>query len=272
MLSDFFRGFSMPFRALSWMLVHRDVKRYALLPALLATLFYAVLVLVAWWGISHWDWSGLRIEFLGEWINQTSAAFMNVLKWSVLLPVLAAGVYFSFTAVGLVMASPLNDLLSERVEAELCESKTPLNLPFNKRLRGMSYSVWDSFTIFVRQVLFSALLVPFLFVPVVGFLPLFLISSYYTGRGYLEVGTARNLLRPKHSSRVIRDLRWQLLGLGVAIQLLSAVPFLPLLVLPLGITAGTLMYCTEDWDAALKSSGLEPPLGFQAPKLKGPKN
>jgi len=269
---DFLRGFWMPFRALAWLWSHRGVKRYAVLPILLASFLYVLLILAALWAISYWDWSGLRFEFLGEWVSRAFGTSMNVLKWIVLVPVLAATAYFSFTAVGLVIASPLNDLLSERVEEELCEPKAPLSLPFNKRLRGMAYSLWDSFTIFVRQVFFTLLTVPLLLVPGVGFLPFFLVSTYYTGRGYFEVGTARNLLRPRHTKTIIRKMRWQFLGLGTCIQLLFTIPLLPLIILPLGITAGTLMYCAEDWDAALKNAGLEPPLGFQAPKVKGERN
>ena len=269
---DFFRGFVMPLRALGWLWAHRGVKRYAILPFVTSALLYALLIAGALYGIHHWDWSGMRFEFMGEWFGSTFGAFMNILKWIVLVPLLGAGAYFSFTAVGLVLASPLNDLLSERVEYLLCEPKADLKLPFNKRLRGMGYSLWDSFTIFVRQIFFTGLTVPLLLVPVVGFLPFFLVSAYYTGRGYFEVGPARNLLRPKHTRVAIRRLRWQLLGLGVAIQLVFSVPFVPLFMLPLGITAGTLMYCGVDWDAALKEAGLAAPLGYQAPKLKGEKN
>ncbi|MBI3832463.1 MAG: EI24 domain-containing protein [Planctomycetes bacterium] len=267
-LAQFLHGFAMPLRALGWLCSHRGVKRYAILPFLTALLFYALIVAAAAYAIGHWDWGAVRFEFLGAWLHEKLAGFMNVLKWIVLLPVLIACAYFSFSAVGLVIASPLNDLLSERIELELCGPKERLILPFNKYLRGMGYSIWDSFTILLRQVFFTALTVPLLLVPVVGFLPFFLVCAYYTGRGYFEVGTARNLLRPKHSRSTLRALRWQLLGLGVAIQLLFSIPFMPLFILPLGITAGTLMYCAVDWEAALRESRLEPPLGFQPPKPK----
>lgn len=269
MFSDFFRGFTMPLRALHWLALNRQVKRYMILPFLTAALAYFVLIAGALWGIAHWDWSELRFEFLGEWFARTFGAIMNILKWAVLVPLLIGVAYISFSAVGLVLASPLNDVLSERVEAALCEPKPQISLPFNKRLRGMGYSLWDSFTILVRQIFFTGMTAPLLLVPVVGFLPFFLVSSYYTGRGYFEVGTARNLLRPKHSKAAIRKLRWQLLGLGVAIQLLFTIPLLPLFILPLGITAGTLLYCGVDWEQALKDAGHPPPLGFQPPKLKG---
>ena len=57
-----------------------------------------------------------------------------------------------------------------------------------------------------------------------------------------------------------------MLGLGMALQLMFAIPFVGLLVMPIGVTAGTILYCHTDWER-LARNGWQPPDGFVPPRL-----
>jgi len=176
--------------------------------------------------------------------------------------------YLSFTAVGLGLASPFNELLSEQVERAVCVPPSGAKVPMRRWLAGTLRALLDSFALVFRQLFFSILALPLLLIPVVGAVPLFVISAHFSGRGYFEVATSRHFLRRQHLGPVLRARRWELFGMGVAIQLLFLIPFVGLLVLPLGVAAGTLAYCKVDWEGAWQENHLTPPVGFIPPKLR----
>ena len=60
--------------------------------------------------------------------------------------------------------------------------------------------------------------------------------------------------------------RFQMLGLGMAMEILFLIPFAGLLMLPVGVTAGTLLYCRIDWTQWLAANKLDRPPGFCPPR------
>jgi CysZ protein len=216
------------------------------------------------------DVPDLRCEFwggFGAWLSGVLSGLGEFLKYLVLLPLLLLAAYLSFTTVGMVLASPWNDLLSERVEDALCGERPAVEMPWKRRFRAMGLSLLDSLGIALLQIFFTLLTLPFLLIPVVGAAPMFLVNAYFAGRGFLEAGTARNFLRRRHVRCALRGRRRQILGLGVAMELLFLVPGVGLLMLPLGVTAGTFLYCRIDWESLLRENGLDRPEGFLAPRL-----
>ena len=133
-------------------------------------------------------------------------------------------------------------------------------------LKGTIYSLWGSLVIALTQIACALLVLPLVLVPVVGFVPLFVVNAYFTGLGFFDVGVARNLLRMPHKRAMLSEHRWQVLGLGVSMQLLFMLPLVGLLMLPLGVTAGTMLYCDCDWAGVLKKRGLLFPPGFHPPQ------
>lgn len=264
----FWRGFSLPFRAAGFLWRTRGVKRFAVLPLVVNVLLYAVLIAVAFWAwdeveIVHVDWRFW--DPVGAWLAAGVNALSGALGWVLFLVVLLLGSYLTFTAVGMVVASPFNDILSERIERAICSPREAAGLPLRLTAAATAYSMLDSLWIVVRQVFFSILVLPLILIPLVGFAPLFCVGAYYAGLGFVDVGMARNLMRHRHKKPLLCARRWEIFGLGVAMQLLFMIPFLGLLFLPVGVTAGTLTYLDFDWDGAWREAGVEPPPGFVMP-------
>lgn len=265
------RGFMLPFSAMSVLLQHRGLKRYAVLPLLFSALVYFVAIglfiwLLARWGIEVGPW-----EFwgpVGGWLAKTVNWLLIAMKWIVILPLMLLVSYFTFTAVGMVAASPFNDMLSERVERAVCEPVAGASMGWWLTSRSIAISMWDSLVIVLRQVGWSVLVLPLLFVPFLGFLPLFIVTAYFTGLGFVDISPARHYLRNHHKRPMFRDHRWEIFGMGVAMELLFLIPFAGLLMLPLGVTAGTMLYCRADWAALLAGSPHPLPSTYHAPILK----
>lgn len=268
-LAAFTFGFSLPMRAVNLLLGTRGLKRFAVLPLVFNVLLYGLFLAGAVWliglievQVGPWEfWWGL-----GGWLANVINWSFGPLKWLVAVPVLLLLCYYTFTMVGLIVAAPFNDMLSERVERAICEPKEKQSLPLRVTTALMFQSMLDALGILGRQILWTLLVLPLVFVPVVGFLPLFLVGAHFAGLGYFDTSMARNNLRNRHKQPVLRVHRWEILGLGVAMQLLFLIPFVGLLMLPVGVTAGTILYTRIDWERALREAGLEKPVGFVPPR------
>jgi CysZ protein len=248
------------------------VKLVALLPLLVNFLVYFAVLVTAVWVLSSWDWNlqGQTWQFwggFGAWLQKALGGTLNIVKWLLAVPLLIVFCYFTFTSVGMVVASPFNDILSERIELAICRPQNRPSLAWAEQLRLIAVSVMDSLAILLRQVLWMILALPFLLVPYVGFLPLFLVTAYHTGLGFVDVAMARNYLRNVHKRMFIRQRRGPLLGIGLAMELMFLVPLLGLFILPLGVAAGTVLYCRFDWETAFRTSHLPVPAKFVPPKL-----
>jgi CysZ protein len=242
----------------------------AALPLIINTLVYVGALAGGAYLIHIWQPSVGAWEFwgpVGGWLS----AFINwsipALKWGVMILIFLAS-YFSFRAVGMILASPFNDLLSEHVEACLCEARkgappTPL-----QSARVAIFSLGDTIWNVARQLFYMLLVLPLLLIPLLGWLPLFVVTAYFTGLGFFEVATARNLLRNAHKKPAVRVCRWRILGLGIAMEVMFVTP-LALIVLPLGVVAGTLIYCEHDWERCLDTVSVPRPPRYEAPRRKG---
>lgn len=267
-LSEFAAGFVLPFKGVSFLFRSRGLKRFAILPLLFNIVLYAVALAVLFWFIGNWEIKPVEWDFwwsFGGWLGAAVNWLRGGLK--LLAGIVAVMVaFFTFTGVGLVLASPLNDLLSEKVEAVWCGKTKKLDLPWRFAARATFLSVCDSLRNLFKQLLCSLVCLPLLLIPVIGFIPLFLVGSYFSGFGFLDSAMARNFLRPRHKRLLSRKKFWRIIGLGASMQALFFIPLVGLLLLPVGVTAGTLLYCDNDWRRLFAEAGMTMPQGFVPPE------
>ena len=264
-------GMALPLRAFRFLLARRGVKRFAILPMLATLVVYTLVILLALWLFSQWDWgvSGEPWQFWGgfvSWLHRLVDGTLDVVKWIAAVPVLLAVCYFSFTAVGMIVGAPFNDLLSERVERSVCGEQARPQLSKGARLRSMVMTTGDAVKLVCKQIFFMILVLPFLLVPVVGFVPLLLVTAYFSGVGFVDIAMSRNGFNHALKKPVFKEKRWLILGLGLAMELLFLIPFAALLILPLGVTSGTLFYCYYNWDAYFEQRGRTAPPEFVHPR------
>lgn len=269
-IARFAYGFSLPLRGASLLMRRRRLKRFAILPLIANAVLYVIVLAVAVWFIGSWDPQVGEWQFwgpVGGWLSTAVNWSAGPLKWLVAIPLLLAFCWFTFQVVGMIVASPFNDILSERVERTLCFPKEQLDVPLRLTAANAVVGVLDSTKIVALQVVATILVLPLLFVPVVGAVPLLLVTAYFAGLGFFDVSMARNDLRYRHKRAKISDIRAELFGLGVAMELLFLIPFMGLLMLPVGVTAGTMLYCGIDWEAHFERRGITPPRTWQAPVI-----
>ena len=258
----------MPLQGVRFLLANKGLKRYAILPLILNVFLYALAIAVFMYFLWRWDIYQVQWEFLGP-VGRWLSAIVNWMGWLIkaVVAMLSLGAaFFTFTGVGMALASPLNDALSEKVEMTYIGGYNKMTLPFRFTLKAGLLSAGDSLRNLVKQLVCTILALPFLLVPVVGFVPLFLVGAYFAGFGFLDSAMARNFLRPKHKKLLAEKAFWEIVGMGSAMQALFAIPALGMLLMPVGVVTGTLIYCREDWEKLLSDAGMPQPEGFIPPK------
>jgi len=264
---DFVEGFCLPAKAYKTLSHTPGMRTFALMPIFVNVLIFIGIISFFFYLVNRWDIPDVEWNF---WGSSVINYLLETFKWVILVSLGLVASYYSFTMIGLVVASPFNDILSERVERSLCEKNHSTSLPIYLTASTAALSTFDSLRITLRQLFFTLLALPFLFIPFIGYLPFFFISAWFSGLGFLDVGMARNLLRDKHKKGVISEHKWKILGLGMAMELLFWIPFLNLFLLPFGVVAGTHLYCTIDWEKQFEDHNLQAPPNYKAPKLLHP--
>jgi CysZ protein len=202
-----------------------------LLPPLLITL---VLDAATFYFAFGWlrDWLGSVMPGSG-WLAWLKPAF-DVLGAIAILFVLG----WSFAWVFLVLASPFQDFISAEVERET---------------RGTAGAEPEGLHGFVRSIVKSALQAAVLalmtlmvllvgLVPIVGPVLVFLWSASVLGYSFIAIPSGRIAQRLRDRLAFARQHRGAVLGLGTAITLISMVPLVNVLLMPVFVVAGTLLF------------------------------
>ena len=234
-------GLAWPFRGAAFIVSRHGLKRYAVLPLLVNILVHGIaMAAIVWflyrWQIGHaaWDFWGPVGQFLAKAIGYVGAGF----KLALALLAIWAGL-FAFTAVGIAVSSPLNSILSEKVEMAAAFPVPDRKMPTTK---AVMQSIADTLRLCGLQLLFSLPALPLLAVPLVGFLPLFAVGAYFVGLNFIEVPMSRDYLPYSRKREFAKRNFWEIFAFGAAMQMLFMIPLAGMLVLPAGVAAGTLFY------------------------------
>ena len=259
-LAAFARGLSYP--VLAFRLIRADpwLRRYALLPFLInLAIFSLALGAFVWWFddlyrlVTAWAhvarpeaWVWLPLYWLARVFRGIVALFLAI---AALL-----AVWFTFTLVGNVVASPFNDRLSAATERRL-----GLRAPDEEGsgLLGIGREGWRAVNDELRRMIFfvlvQAALLPLNVVPVAGSLAYAALSVafgvLFVALDFTDYAMSRRRIPFAERRRTVFRHGALMAGFGSALFLTIFVPGLSLLCMPLGVVGGTLLY------ADLEASG-----------------
>jgi CysZ protein len=225
-------------RGARFLWAHRVLWKYAAAPTAIG-----VLIL----GGSYWLLYHLVSRFFeayagGVWYQQV-LYYLLLLAATVLLSVVF---FFVFTRVASALASPFNDLVSQKTE-EIVRG-TFHDTPFSilQLLKDSARSIGHSFKVLgiYLAVLVAALLL--LLIPGVGALLYTgagaLISSYMFAYEYLGYPMDRRRFTWKNKQNFLRSRFRSAIGFGLGNIVVASIPFLNLLFIPAAVVGGTLLF------------------------------
>lgn len=230
-------------RGLSLVLRRPRLFLLGALPPLVTSILFTVVLVVL---LTHLDsvLPGLT-GFAAGWAPALRS-LVELLVGVALVAAAALAMVITFTTLTLALGSPLYDLISEFVDAELPGPAETTAGRQERLLRAAGRAVRQSAALIAAGALAAVLLFAAGFLPVVGQTVVPVVSALVGGwlLGIELVGSAlerRGVLTLLGRRQLMRSRRLRVLGLSVPTFLLLSVPFLGVVVFPVATAAGTLL-------------------------------
>ncbi len=229
----FTKGFLYPFNSFAFMHHNRSLYKFAIIPFMINTL---VFTLVVYFGFGYFQ------ELVMSRLPQGDAWYWLILNYFVIIAavlVIMVLVFFTFAVLGSLIASPFNDVLSEKTEMLLTGEKQDAvfkwRVFWQDTLRTL-VSESKKIAIFVLGMLALLLLhlmpvlgtalYPFLSVAWTVLFLVFEYNGYVFSRKHFTFGEQRRVVF-KHAALMS--------GFGLGIFCVLAIPFLQFVCIPLGV-------------------------------------
>lgn len=241
---NFSRGFLAPFRSVRILRRNPRLIQYILIPFLINTLVFSGAVY-------------LGLDFFGstvvEYIPHGEAWYWSVLYWflwAVAVLLTAVLVFFSFTVVGNLLASPFNDLLSERTEEVLSGVVNDEPFSIGRFFQDAGQTILMEAKKMWIFVVVMVLILPLNLLPGIGnslytilAVTLTLVFLSFEYLGFVMV-RKRHFFREQKNYIFAR--KFLMLGFSCGVMAILAVPFFQLLCIPLAVIGATRLWCEEE--------------------------
>jgi CysZ protein len=238
-ISSFSVGFFCPFRAGKFIKHHPTLLKYIIVPFFINFVVFSGAV---YWGLSFFN------SIVVHYIPQGDAWYWVILSyflWTVAILVTMVLVFFGFTVVGAIIASPFNDILSEKTEELLTGLPNEEPFVFIIFLRDAIQTVADESKKIIIFVLLMLFLLPLNLLPG-GSLPYsalsILLTVFFLVVEYTGYVFSRKHQTFKDQKRFIFSHKFLMLGFGVGVMGVLAIPFLQFFCIPLGVVGATQLW------------------------------
>lgn len=233
-LGDFFRGLSLPFRAVRVMISSPRLVGLSLVSGLVTGGALVGLALF-WWGRSF----GWAEALIGEG------------SWRAVVSALVGFLIFSLTwflsalTVPNLVLAPLQDPISEATE-ERCGDFTAPPFSASRTASGTAHSIGHTLLRLVTQLLGIAVLLPLNLIPGAGSVAWAIAGSAWSmfclAIEHLSNPMARHFYPFGQVVAVLRRRLTLALGFGAALYVMLWVPVLNFFLMPVAVVAGTLLF------------------------------
>ncbi|NIQ96719.1 MAG: sulfate transporter CysZ [Desulfuromonadales bacterium] len=239
-VANFVRGFFYPFRGARLLMKFPGLLRYVLIPLAINILVFIGAVYL---GFDLFD------DFVAGLLPTGEAwywALLYYLLWVVAILVTAVVVFFVFTVVGNLLASPFNDLLSETAEQKITGKSSEAAFSWRGFWREASRVFIDESKKISVFVVIMLLLLLLNLVPAVGqafYAVLSVMTTiFFLTVEYLGYAMNRHQLGFRDQRRFIWQRKFLSLGFGVGVLCVLLIPFLQFLCIPVSVLGGTLLF------------------------------
>ena len=214
-----------------------SVRKYVMIPLSINIIFFTALI---WWGMSAlFLFFDEQLLALPSWLS-----WLEWLLWPVLTLATLLLVFYSFSVVGNIIASPFNSLLAEAVEHHLTGEKSP-EMSWKETVKTILPSVMNEFR---KLFYFICWAVPFLllfFIPVIQVIAPFLWLAFGAWMLMLQYGDypmANHNISVSEQRKKLAANRMTSLSFGGATMLMTLIPFLNFLVIPSAVAGATVLW------------------------------
>jgi len=213
------KGIFSPLQAITFILANPGLKRYLFLPFLCSSLFFVAMAVL---------WANLQepiIEYIEPYLWSWLSSMVSFFSW------LIFGVVSSlcFSMIGMILASPFNDLLCQKVLKIRGWPVIEENF-----LRSAYKAVMETSKLFALKML---LFIPSLLIP--G-LQLFLLL-FFIGWDYFDYPWSYKAFGLRRKFTFLKQDSFSYLGFAGVYFLLFSIPFAGIFVMPIAVVSAALL-------------------------------
>lgn len=213
------------------------VRRYVVIPlGINIILFAAVIALGAdeLTGFIHW--------LSTRW---SIAAWIGWLLWPLFVVISLVVVFFLFSIIANLIGAPFNGFLAEAVERSLGGSTSELETSLGGLFAEMLAAVKSEYRKFLYFIVRAIPLLLLLLVPVIGPVIWFLFGAWMLSIEYLDYPMGNNgMLFPDIRAALARR-RPLALGFGCAVLLLTLIPVVNFIAMPVAVAGATRLWLEQ---------------------------
>lgn len=246
MVNQFIKGASYPLTGITW-LTRPRLRRYVIVPLLVNTVLFAGAV---WWSFTEFGELMDRlldrlVGWFPDWLDWL-ATVLVWLSWPLFAVAILLVVFYTFTLLANLLASPFNGLLSERVE----------DLADPDRTRPQGRPLWQEVAIapaseIRKLVYFLVRAVPLLLlflIPVVNVAaPVIWVvfGAWMLALQYADYPLGNHGIPFRQQRRILAERRMLALGFGAAVLVITLIPVLNFVAMPASVIGATLMWVEQ---------------------------
>lgn len=214
------------------------LRRFVLIPLLINILVFSAAIFA---GINYVDHlMALMVAFLPTWLG-----WLEWLIWPIFILLLLVIVFYSFSLVANLIASPFNNLLAKKVELMLTGQSLEQGNDYRRLLVELVPTLIDEMVKIIYALLWAIPFLLLLFVPVVGPFLWFLYTAWILTVQYSDYPMGNHGLRFREMRKTLRSRRSLSLGFGAAAAGLGMIPVVNFILMPSAVAGATAMWVGE---------------------------
>lgn len=217
------------------------VKRFVIIPMLIN---FILIGSSSWWLITELAiWKTEFEAWLPEYLQ-----WLSLLFWPIVVLFMMLVVFYTFAILSNWIAAPFNGLLSETVEKRISRTEPPIlsiwkELPrvFGREFKKLAYFIPKAIAMLLLTILtfWIPILSPFVT------LMWFAFSAWMMTIQYIDYPFDNHKSRFQETLGFCRENRMMALGFGSIVMLLTMIPFVNILVMPVAVIGATKMFVAE---------------------------
>jgi CysZ protein len=234
MFKNFFAGIGYLFQGIS-LISKKGIRPFVVIPLLVNIVVFSFAI-----GIAKTQFDGLMAQLLA-WLP----SWLSWVQW-LLYPLFAVlifiAIYYVFTMIANLIASPFNALLAEKVELHLNGLPIPEFKGYKAMMRILGKTVISEFRKILYMLKWLPVLIIISIIPVLNIIAPFawgLYGAWMLALQYTDYPMGNHELFIKEELKLLRKHRASSLGFGGAVTLMTMIPILNFLAMPVAVAGGT---------------------------------
>lgn len=237
MITDYFRGISYVTRGFG--LIRRPgIRRFVIIPLLINILLFGLGI--GWLASEFGTLMDIMLGYLPSWLD-----WLSWILWPIFALTIMIVVFYTFTIVANLIGAPFNSILAAKLEADLKGEKIDSDSGYAELLKDIGKSILSELRKLVYLALWMIPLLILFIIPVINIIAPFtmaLFTMWMLSLEYNDYPMGNHGFFFRDVKQTMAKNRGLALGFGTGIMVMTFIPILNFLAMPVGVTAATAMW------------------------------